>query len=527
MPASTDFPATVAAPPRRWAVRAAGLAAVVLFLGLVARFWHPVYGFTAFLQLDASNDDTKIAAFREMPVYVYRGTGGYDGLYYAQIAYHPSLTAAELRPAIDDLAYRGRRILSPLLAWMLSLANPAWIVHVYSLLNVAAWLVLAAWLWRLLAVTDARGWLAWAGLLFSAGALSSVRYAVPDLLALTLLAGAMLACERGRPGLALGAMAFAGLARETSLAALTVPWKRPWFSWRNAAAALLVAAPLAAWIGYVRWRIGPGGVGESNFAWPVTGWIGKWLATFAAMRTEGDLLPVWTTLLATLALSAQAAFLLKRPRLEDRWWRFGAGFVALLLCLGTAVWDGFPGAATRVLLPLNLAFNVLAHRARAPLAWLLAGNLTVAAGLLALNDLPSDFNELAATRAHGAACVATLRDGWYGRERSSGHTWAWSRGRAAIAFEAWPKDAQAPRLEFALRSLAPRTVILNEAGRELWRGSVGVQLSPRQSVPVQLAGGHASIEFTTDTPAVRESGGADARLLAFALYDARLVVPKR
>jgi hypothetical protein len=353
-----------------------------------------------------------------------------------------------------------------------------------------------------------------------------VRYAVPDLVALTILAGAMLACERGRPGVALGALAAAGLARETTLAALTASWKRPWFSRRNAVATLLIVAPLAAWIGYVRWHVGPGGTGARNIAWPVTGWIEKWLSTFAALRTEGDLLPVWTTLLATLALTAQAAFFLGRPRLEDRWWRVGAGFVALLLCLGTAVWEGFPGAATRVLLPLNLAFNVLAHRTRAPLGWLLAGNLTVAAGLLALNDRPSDPNELAATRAHGTACVATLRDGWFGRERASRHTWAWCRGRGRIELEAWPKGTQVPRLEFAMRSLAPRTVILSQAGRELWRGSVGVPLTPRQSVPVRLADGYASIEFITETPGVRESGNADARLLAFALYDARVIVPK-
>src|SRR6266542_4736268 len=60
------------ATPSRWPVRAAGLAAVLLFLWLVARFWHPVYGFTRFLQLDASNDNTKIEAFRAMPVFVDR-----------------------------------------------------------------------------------------------------------------------------------------------------------------------------------------------------------------------------------------------------------------------------------------------------------------------------------------------------------------------------------------------------------------------------------------------------------------------
>jgi hypothetical protein len=511
---------------RRWVVRAAGVIAVLAFLGLVARFWHPVYGFTAFLQLDSSNDGTKIAAFRTIPVYVYRDTGGYDGLYYAQIAYHPSLAAAELRPAVDGLAYRARRILAPALAWMLALGNPAWIVHVYSLLNVAAWLVLAALLWRLLPVRDAHGWLAWAGVLFSAGALCSVRYALSDLVALTLLAGAMLLLERGRRGGALGALAAAGLARETSLAALTGFGERPWLSRRNAIRALIAVAPLAAWVSYVRWRIGYAGTGARNFAWPITAWIEKWLATIAALRTEGDLILVWTTLLAMLSLTVQAAFFLTRLRSEDRWWRVGAAYVVLLLCLGTAVWEGFPGAATRVLLPLTLAFNVLAHRNRAPVGWLIAGNLAVAAGLLALKDVAHDPAELAAVRGRGTACIAALREGWYGTERGSSHVWAWSGGRGTVALEAWPKGAEAPRLEFSMRSLVPRIVILRQAGREIWRGNVGVDLTPRQSVPVPLAGGQTLIEFATETSGVPEGPNADARLLAFAIYDARLALPE-
>ena len=511
---------------RRWFVRATGVVAVLVFLGLVARFRHPVYGFTAFLQLDASNDDTKIAAFRAIPIYVYRDTGGYDGLYYAQIAYHPSLSAAELRPAVDGLAYRARRILAPLLAWTLGLGNPAWIVHVYSILNVAAWLLLAAFLWRLLAVRDVRGWLAWAGVLFSAGALCSVRYALPDLVALTALAGAMLLLERNRPGGALTALAAAGLARETSLVALTGFWERPWFSRRNALRALIAVAPLLAWVAYIQWRIGYGGTGPRNFAWPITGWAEKWLDTIAAIRTEGDLLPVLTTLLATFGLTVQAAFFLTHQRWENLWWRVGAGYVVLLLFLGAAVWEGFPGAATRVLLPLGLAFNVLAHRNRAPLWWLFAGNLTVAAGLLALKDVPRDLTELAAARAHGTACVASLGDGWYGQERTSRHTWVWSRGHATIALQAWPKGKQSLRLDFSARSLTPRTMLIRQAGLELWRGKVGVEYLLRQSVPVQLTGGQATLEFDTDAPAAREGPNAGSRLLAFALYDARLGVPE-
>jgi hypothetical protein len=250
---------------------------------------------------------------------------------------------------------------------------------------------------------------------------------------------------------------------------------------------VFAAAPLAAWIAYIRWRVGPGGAGTRNFAWPLEAWIGKWTATFAALSTGADLL-VWATLLATVGLTVQAAFFLARPRWQERWWRVGAPFVALFLFLGPAVWEGLPGAATRVLLPLNLAFNVLVHRARAPLWWLLAGNLTVAAGLLALEDVPRDPTEI------------------------------------SVTLEAWPRRAAAARLEFRVRSLAPRVLIARQHGREIWRASVGADFTPRQSVPLRLPGGRGKIEFETDSPGVPEGPGAGGRLLAFALYDPSLAV---
>jgi len=86
----------------------------------------------------------------------------------------------------------------------------------------------------------------------------------------------------------------------------------------------------------------------------------------AARHTEFPLL-VWTTLLAVAGLTAQALFILRFPRPADPWWRLGAVYTLLLSFLGTPVWEGFPGAATRVLLPLNVACNVLALRRRAPL----------------------------------------------------------------------------------------------------------------------------------------------------------------
>ena len=63
------------------------------------------------------------------------------------------------------------------------------------------------------------------------------------------------------------------------------------------------------------------------------------------------------------------------------WWRVGIAYVGLMCILGPAVWDGHQFAASRVLLPLTVAFNV--QLARMGGFWPLAilGNVSVVAGL--------------------------------------------------------------------------------------------------------------------------------------------------
>lgn len=508
-------------------LRTSGLAAAVVFLLLVARFWHPVFGFTRFLQLDASNDSVKIAAFRHEPVYVYRNTGGYDGLYYAQIAYHPALDDPELAPAIDNLAYRARRILPPALAWLLAAGQPAWIVQVYALLNVAAWLVLAVLLWRPLASAGSSGLVAWLGVMFSAGALGSVRFALTDLIALTFVCGALLAVETRRGGPAAALLAAAGLARETSLLALAGLVEAPWFSRRNLARMLVVIAPLAVWLGYVRWRVGPADPGWGNFAPPFTAFLQK-LASGVGESLHPDRdhrLLTWASFLATLGLATQAAFILSRWRLQDPWWRTGLGSVGLMVFLGTAVWHGFPGAATRVLLPLTLAFNVLAVRRRAALAWLIVGNLAVGSGLLMLLDVHHDPRELAAGRAPDCGVVVRTGDGWFDAEHTLRHRWAWSGGHGSIEIESWPRTTRPLRLEFGLRGISPRIVAVTQDGIRLWRGPAGVERA-MVAVDLQLRDGHARLEFADDPAVASPSTGTDERPLAFAVYDLRVTVPE-
>lgn len=513
-------------PPSPWLWRALALATVAAFAVLVARFWHPLYGFTAFYQLDAASAAAQIDAWDELPVFVHSGSAGYDGLYYAQLAHDPTLRDPAFAHAIDDVPYRARRIFAPALAWLLGAGQPRGILLAYPLLNVIAWLALAALLWRLLDVRDARGWFAWAGVLFSAGVLGSVRLALTDLPAVTLIAASLLAAERWHGRVAVALLAAAALARETAVLAIAGLCKPPWFSRRNLARLVLAAAPLAGWFAYIRWQIGPGAPGWWNFAFPGAGLAEKVRDAFAALTTVDDAPLAWSNLLATLAFVTQAVFFALRRRPDERWWRIGFAHTLLLLALGTAVWEGFPGAVARVLLPLQLAFNVLVHRTRAPLAWLLLGNLSLFSGLLAVRDVPHPANELAAQRLGGSVAIVRFGDNWFGRESAGGHVWLWTGRTGTLLIETHPPTSTpAPlRFEFALRSLVPRTVVVRSAGRELARIETGPELSRHT---LALPAGTAlplRLEFETDTPPVPESSAPGARPLAFALYDPRLAL---
>ncbi len=505
-------------------IRVAGLAAVVAFLLLIGRYYHPVYGFTALIQLDAANDGFKIPEFRELPIYVHRDTGGYDGLYYAQIAYHPSLGAPELRAAIDNLSYRARRMLPATLAWFLAAGQDAWIAQVYSVLNLVAWLGLAALLWRILDVRDHRGWLAWAGVMFSAGVMVSVRLALTDLIAMGFMAVAMTATERGRPGNATVALAASCLTRETAVLAVVGAWERPWVSRRNLQLTLGAWMPLGLWLLYVLWQVGPGNPGIANLSLPVMGFVEKWLETIYALGLHPDWPLTVSTLLCTLGLTVQAAYLISHRDLDSRWWRLGAGYTVLMFCLGRAVWEDFPGAATRVLLPLTLAFNVLAHRSRAALAWLILGNLTVVAGLVALRDPPTHPREMASVSSDGVAGIAELGVGWYARELDGSHTWVWTARRGTIRIDAWPKAGATVELRFQLRALTPRIVIVRQQGRELAQFTVSTSRSAH-TLPVRIDVGQGEIEFLTVAPPTIEGASPGARELGFALYDLRLALP--
>jgi hypothetical protein len=503
----------------------AGWLAVAVFAILTGRFWHPHYGFTKFLQIDETDKAAAVHEMRDWPVYYYPGQNGYDATAYVQIAFHPLLDSPELKPAIGNVPYRARRILGSALAWLFSGGQPSHIANVYASLNLGFWLVLAGLLWRLLAVQDGRGWIAWAGLLFSAGALHTVRLALTDLPGLTLFAGAMVMAERGRSRGALGVLALAGLARETTLSGVVALWRGPWTSPRAWLANLgrmgIVVLPLAAWIGYMRWKVGPAQQGVDNFTWPVVGLLEKWWLTIDGYRREPQF--AWlttTTLLAMTGLTVQAIFFLRRPKLDDAWWRVGITGVVMMLLLGTSVWEGHPGAALRVLLPMGLAFAVYAVRQKASLAWLVAGNLSVLSGVLAFWEVPQDANELAAGRLNRGSYLVRLGPGWYGAEQSRNHVWSWSSGQGRVTVESSPPTDATLQVRMGVRALATRTIEIRQNAIVLWRGTVGEKRQEIEFAGVRA--GSTTLDLSTDAPPVREGAGSDARALGFAVYDLRI-----
>jgi hypothetical protein len=512
---------------RRWRLEVAGLAAIAIFAVLAGRFWHPYYGFTRFVQLDEADARTGIHEIREHPVFTYEGFNGYDGAAYAQIAFHPLLDSPELEPALGNVPYRARRILASVLAWLIAGGNPARIANAYAGLNLIVWVGLAVLLWRALPVMDARSWIAWAGVMFSAGALHSVRLALTDLLGATLVTAAVFLVERGRTKSASGALALAGLARETTLAAVVALLRTPWLArstWSaNAARTLLVATPLFAWIMYVRWKAGPAPQGLGNFTWPIIGWLEKWSATLADFVREPNFrLLNTTTLLALIALTAQAAFFLRRRRFENPWWRVGAIGVVMMAALGTSVWEGHPGAATRVLLPMSVAFAVLATRERANLWWISAGSVTVFSGLIALSHVPPAAHEFASGRLDGGAYMVRLGGGWYGLEQDRRARWSWSAQRASLEIQVAPRAPQSLTVNFKIRAIKPRDLEVRHHNTVLWRGAVGEKASVITFPIVVSADGSATLELTSAANAVPESTERNARALGFAIFGVTL-----
>ncbi len=503
-------------------VRVAFAVSVALFLWGVGQFYQPETGFSSLVSIGDVLTPMKVTALRNVPHYIYESSPGYDGAYYVQLALHPTLDNPELLQAIDNLPYRAKRILFCWVAWGLGLGQPAWIVQAHALLNVVCWVGLAFLLLRWFPLNSWENFLRWFAVMFSHGVCMSVRHSLVDAPSLLLVALALRWLEEGRRGAGAVTLALAGLGKETSLlagAGIDFDVRAP-RTWGRAAITVgVIALPLLAWMGFIRWKFGPAeDPGLGNFTLPLAGLAEK----FGTAWRELDVADIWSlngAVLATaLALAVQGLFFVVRWRPAERWWRVGAAFAVMMMFLSTPVWEGYPGAATRVLLPMTLAFNVLVPRGLKWLPVLIAGNLTVAASVFEFSP-PNEFYSL---RGSASEAVQVVPKDWHGPERHQADNWRWAATRAELTLV----NTSAEPLRVAIRGEAAsvageRSVRVMTGERLLWGERVGTR-GAELRFGLALPPGETVLVFSSDGPA--QTVGADPRELGFQISNLDIVV---
>lgn len=520
------------------ALKPAYAGTVVLFIWLCAQFYLPGKGFTYLIKFGEKESARYVPALKAINHYEEEDTNGYDAQYYAQIAMRPWLSNPALRRAVDSLPYRARRILFCWTAYGLALGDQAAALHIYAVQNIAAWLLLAAVLLHWFPPKSWGNFFRWFGVLFSFGLCLSVRGSLVDGPSLLLIAIGMWLAERGHPWWSAGVLGVSGLGKETNVIAGAVfaPGNfgdaRGWG--RAVQRGLVVVLPLAIWLLVLKLWLGSGGdVGARNFDWPFFAYARKWKEIAAVFKTDAaGSIGVWSALIM-IALSAQWLFFVLRPRWSNPWWRVGAGYAALMVVLGDAVWEGYPGAAARVLLPMILAFNILVPRGRAWWFLLLLGNSTMFFSSDTLKAPGRESFVLSGPRVlriaepSGKILEAYFSENeWFGPERSRFDFWRWSRGAADVVLRNPHPFPLIVDVTFDLKSNDEREVVVKQGDHVLWTGDTVRTLRRVELRAIKLNPGETVWRFETDKPPLLPVNG-DLRKVAFSLRNLELTAVKK
>jgi hypothetical protein len=358
--------------------QAAALILCALFLASIARFYHREFGFTGLIAFPEGEVE-ELPALAAIPHRQYPRQFTYDGQFYARLALEPLLRDPAIDRALDQPGYRARRILFSWTAWLAGLGRPAWILQAFALQNVVCWLLLAWVLTRWIPPRTGRLFALWTACLFSHGLLWSVRFSLLDGPSLLLLALAAMVAEARRPWSLASILGVATLGRETNLIGAVmfgIPRRRA--DWLRLAGALVVVIlPLAIWQDYL-WSIyrSTSLTGSDVLSPPLTAWMANWRFSLALVWRDGLGSPGFHAFVVVFSLTVQLIFLLWVRRPQDVWWRLALGYGVLMLVADPVVWAGYPGAITRVVLPLTVGFNILLRtEQRAFWPWYVLGNL--------------------------------------------------------------------------------------------------------------------------------------------------------
>ncbi len=515
------------------AIWAAYALTVAMFLWVCGQFYLPGKGFTYLIIFGDKDSARFIPQLRTVNHYELENSAGYDGAYYAQIAMQPNLSDPALKRGVDNLAYRSRRILFCWTAYALALGNPIRALHIYAVQNIVCWLLLGGLLLRWFPPNCWQNYLRWCGVMFSYGLCFSLRGSLVDGPSLLLIACGVALVEAGRPWWSAIVLGISGLGKETNIlggAALARPESNTIQGWSKVALrGVIVVLPVVLWLLVVRRWLGPSDdLGIRNFTFPLASYWKKWFDTITELIAEGPGAFARSSLLMLVSLTAQFLFFAFRRRWEDPWWRIAAVYSVMMIFLGEAVWEGYPGAASRVLLPMTLAFNVLVPRGRRWWLLLVLGNLTVFASQDMLRAASSESYQVEGERSlriaseTGRMVEAVFDDKWYPPERSHLEYWRWSSGPATLILRNPHPFPILATVTFGVKAKDARTVGVWQGTYARWERKLAPgELKEIKVRNMRLEPGDTLWRFATDTPGAYPDSN-DRRRLAFSLRDLKI-----
>jgi hypothetical protein len=505
---------------------------LAFFTWRVALMYLPGEGLTYFIEFGEKEHGRYLPEVKAVNHYELPGSDGYDGWSYVQIAMRPNLADPALGKAVFGLPYRARRILFLWTAWLLGGGNPAGVMNAYAAQNIVCWYLLAWLLFRWFPPVSWENVGRWAAVLFSFGMIVSVRSALLDGPSLLVIACGIALAESNRPWTAAAVLGISGLGKDTNILSalgLRLPdggSPRAWLPWLARMA--LVALPLAAWTACIAAWIGNGvDVGARNFSGPFCGIAAKLPEIVSSLIADArvhdpalryDLFD----LLVAVGLLTQFFFIASRIRWREPWWRVGAGSAALMAFLGDSVWEGYPSAAARVLLPMTLAFNILVPRGRWWAVLLIAGNLGIVGSFDVLKPpfredcVVQDPHGLRTNRADGNRVEGIYGPrNWWGPRKSRFQFGRWGMGDSEVSIrnpQAFPIVAD---VTFLVRSADARRASVSTGGTVVW----SADLRPGDLAPVTLANlvlrpGNTVLDFHSDRPAATPDA-VDKRRVTF------------
>jgi hypothetical protein len=279
----------------------------------------------------------------------------------------------------------------------------------------------------------------------------------------------------------------------------------------------IVALPLIGWFVILRWRLPEAGqlAGARNFQLPLVDWAQRWHELIVASRADTINWKYLPSGIAThLSVTVQAAFLLGWWRWREAAWRLAVPFAALMLVLGAAVWEGYPGASSRVLLPMLLGFNLLVPKGRRWWPILVLGNLTMWFGPTTIEPRLGELHSVnimnhAVLESGDSAPELTVEfpRPWHRAESDGDEFWRWSEDDADIVLNNPFSVALKVEIRGRWHAHRERTAYLKQGDTVLWRQLLGRNVADWRVVDIIIPPGISTLRIESDSP----SSATDAR----------------